>query len=103
MFHKASFIPYVYDYAICTRFLSQKDIQIVAGSGCPTLDRKVVNSGKRLRAHVGTDEGNVCTQNKISLLRFRDKISLLHEVACIHLSNVDSFVGLQLLCFEGKL
>ncbi|KAL3501963.1 hypothetical protein ACH5RR_036412 [Cinchona calisaya] len=44
-----------------TRFLSRKDIQIIAGSGCPSLDRKVVNSGKRLRAHVGIDEGNVCS------------------------------------------
>nr|GEV67940.1 zinc finger protein VAR3, chloroplastic-like [Tanacetum cinerariifolium] len=36
-------------------------IQTVAGSGCPSTDRKVVNSGKRLRAHVGIDEGNVCS------------------------------------------
>ncbi|CAI9096765.1 OLC1v1032977C1 [Oldenlandia corymbosa var. corymbosa] len=43
------------------RSLSRKDIQIIAGSGCPSLDRKVVNSGKRLRAHACTDEGNVCS------------------------------------------
>ncbi|KAJ7954317.1 zinc finger protein VAR3, chloroplastic-like [Quillaja saponaria] len=43
------------------RFLSRQDIQVVAGCGCPSLDRKVVNSGKRLRAHVGIDEGNVCS------------------------------------------
>ncbi|KAI3763720.1 hypothetical protein L2E82_13715 [Cichorium intybus] len=36
------------------------DIQAVAGSGCPSIDRKVVNSGKRLRAHMGIDEVNVC-------------------------------------------
>ncbi|GJU51790.1 hypothetical protein Tco_1221345 [Tanacetum coccineum] len=36
-------------------------VQTVAGSGCPSTDRKVVNSGKRLRAHVGIDEGNVCS------------------------------------------
>jgi hypothetical protein len=27
--------------------------------GCPSIDRKVVNSGKRLRAYVGLDEGEV--------------------------------------------
>ncbi|GAV64798.1 zf-RanBP domain-containing protein, partial [Cephalotus follicularis] len=43
------------------RQLSRKDIQVVVGSGCPSIDRKVVNSGKRLRAHVGIDEGNVCS------------------------------------------
>ncbi|KAK9074563.1 hypothetical protein SSX86_007161 [Deinandra increscens subsp. villosa] len=30
-------------------------------TGCPSIDRKVVNSGKRLRAHLGIDEGNVCS------------------------------------------
>lgn len=44
------------------RYFSRKDIQVIAGSGCPSLDRKVVNSGKRLRAHVGIDEGTVCAQ-----------------------------------------
>ncbi|KAJ0094858.1 hypothetical protein Patl1_15513 [Pistacia atlantica] len=43
------------------RYFSRKDIQIIAGCGCPSIDRKVVNSGKRLRAHVGIDEGNVCS------------------------------------------
>lgn len=42
------------------RMLSRKDIQIIARCGCPSLDRKVVNSGKRLRAYVGVDEGDVC-------------------------------------------
>lgn len=42
------------------RFLSRKDIQLIARSGCPSIDRKVVNSGKRLRAHVGIEEGDVC-------------------------------------------
>lgn len=36
---------------------------VIAGSGCPSTDRKVVNSGKRLRAHVGMNEGNVCIQD----------------------------------------
>ncbi|KAG8382712.1 hypothetical protein BUALT_Bualt05G0105900 [Buddleja alternifolia] len=43
------------------RYLSRKDIIVIAGSGCPSTDRKVVNSGKRLRAHVGINEGNVCS------------------------------------------
>ncbi|KAK9091474.1 hypothetical protein Sjap_024651 [Stephania japonica] len=43
------------------RYLSRKDIHMVVGSGCPSIDRKVVNSGKRLRAHVGIDEGLVCS------------------------------------------
>ncbi|GAB4828721.1 hypothetical protein Ancab_018389 [Ancistrocladus abbreviatus] len=42
------------------RYLSRKDIKVVVESGCPTVDRKVVNSGKRLRAHVGMHEGSVC-------------------------------------------
>ncbi|XP_030448048.1 uncharacterized protein LOC115670830 [Syzygium oleosum] len=43
------------------RYLSKKHIQVIAECGCPSTDRKVVNSGKRLRAHVGIDEGNVCS------------------------------------------
>ncbi|KAL1216462.1 Zinc finger protein VAR3 [Cardamine amara subsp. amara] len=42
------------------RYLSKKDIKVIAGCGCPSTDRKVVNSGKRLRAYVGIDESNVC-------------------------------------------
>ncbi|KAI3731518.1 hypothetical protein L1987_62706 [Smallanthus sonchifolius] len=38
-----------------------EDIQMIAGSSCPSIDRKVVNSGKRLRAHLGIDEVNVCS------------------------------------------
>ncbi|KAK9105912.1 hypothetical protein Scep_022756 [Stephania cephalantha] len=43
------------------RYLSRKDIHMVVGSGCPSIDRKVVNSGKRLRAHLGIDEELVCS------------------------------------------
>ncbi|KAL7604780.1 zinc finger protein VAR3, chloroplastic [Lactuca sativa] len=42
-------------------YLTRGDIHAVAGSGCPSIDRKVVNSGKRLRAHMGIHEGNVCS------------------------------------------
>lgn len=45
--------------AFSTSYFSRKDIEIVAGSGCPSTDRKVVNSGKRLRAYVDIDEENV--------------------------------------------
>ena len=41
------------------RFLSQKDIGVILALGCPSLDRKVINSGKCLRAYTGIDEGNV--------------------------------------------
>ncbi|EEE59800.1 hypothetical protein OsJ_12324 [Oryza sativa Japonica Group] len=44
------------------RHLSRWDIQVALRYGCPSIDRKVVNSGKRLRAHVGLDEGEVCSQ-----------------------------------------
>ncbi|XP_008777784.2 zinc finger protein VAR3, chloroplastic [Phoenix dactylifera] len=43
------------------RYLSRRDIQIIVKCGCPSIDRKVVNSGKRLRAHVGIEEGDVCS------------------------------------------
>ncbi|PIA26618.1 hypothetical protein AQUCO_09100050v1 [Aquilegia coerulea] len=43
------------------RDISRKDIAVILGSGCPSIDRKVVNSGKRLRAHVGIEEGKVCS------------------------------------------
>lgn len=43
------------------RQFSKREIQIVVGSGCPSLDRKVVNSAKRLRSHVGIDEREVCS------------------------------------------
>eukprot|EP01018_Ginkgo_biloba_P036059 Gb_05351 [translate_table: standard] len=43
------------------RSLSRRDIQVVVGYGCPSLDGKVVSSGKRLRAYVHVDEGDVCS------------------------------------------
>ncbi|CAJ1932644.1 unnamed protein product [Sphenostylis stenocarpa] len=49
------------DHFHILRFLSRKDIEVTVALGCPSLDRKVVNSGKRLRAYVGIDEGNVCS------------------------------------------
>ncbi|KAF6150831.1 hypothetical protein GIB67_020914 [Kingdonia uniflora] len=49
--HRFDIIPY----------FSHKDIQVIVESGCPSIDRKVVNSGKRLRARVGLDEKNVCS------------------------------------------
>ncbi|OEL19052.1 Zinc finger protein VAR3, chloroplastic [Dichanthelium oligosanthes] len=44
------------------RHISRWDIQVALRCGCPSIDRKVVNSGKRLRAYVGLDEGEVCSQ-----------------------------------------
>ncbi|XP_075496280.1 uncharacterized protein LOC142533414 [Primulina tabacum] len=43
------------------RYLSRESILEIAGTGCPSTDRKVVNSGKRLRAYVGSNEENVCS------------------------------------------
>ncbi|EYU33974.1 hypothetical protein MIMGU_mgv1a024769mg [Erythranthe guttata] len=40
--------------------LSKQDIQTIVEKGCPNLFRKTVNSGKRLRAYVELDEGDVC-------------------------------------------
>ncbi|XP_050223350.1 DNA polymerase zeta catalytic subunit [Mercurialis annua] len=43
------------------RSLSKKDIQILVGYGCPSVDKKVVFSAKLLRKHVHLDEGDVCS------------------------------------------
>ncbi|KAL3329947.1 hypothetical protein AABB24_034019 [Solanum stoloniferum] len=43
------------------RYLSPQDIGVLASCGCPSMDRKVVNSGKRLRVLFGIEEGNVCS------------------------------------------
>ncbi|PKI54911.1 hypothetical protein CRG98_024693 [Punica granatum] len=41
--------------------LSSKHIRVIVECGCPSTDRKVVNSSKRLRAYLGLDESNVCS------------------------------------------
>ncbi|XP_027350284.1 uncharacterized protein LOC113861569 [Abrus precatorius] len=43
------------------RSLSRKDIQVLVGFGCPTVDKKVVFSAKLLRKHAHLDEGDVCS------------------------------------------
>ncbi|KAL8130247.1 hypothetical protein V2J09_019402 [Rumex salicifolius] len=40
--------------------LSKDDVQALVASGCPNLNRKVVNSAKRLRAYTGLNEADVC-------------------------------------------
>ncbi|PKA52367.1 Zinc finger protein VAR3, chloroplastic [Apostasia shenzhenica] len=47
------------------RYLPRKDIRTIVVCGCPSIDRKVVSSGKRLRAFVGVDEGEVCSACKL--------------------------------------
>ncbi|KAI4367340.1 hypothetical protein MLD38_023088 [Melastoma candidum] len=42
------------------RYLSREDVRVIAECGCPNIDRKVVNSGKRLRKSMDMDEENVC-------------------------------------------
>ncbi|XP_057744921.1 zinc finger protein VAR3, chloroplastic-like isoform X1 [Arachis stenosperma] len=49
------------DHFDLLRFLPRKDIANTVAFGCPSLDRKVINSAKRLRAHLNFDEGNVCS------------------------------------------
>ncbi|KAJ0988641.1 hypothetical protein J5N97_006997 [Dioscorea zingiberensis] len=58
---RTSCLAFARDRLNLIRYFSRRDIQVIVGSGCPSLDRKVVNSGKRLRAHVGIQEGNVCS------------------------------------------
>lgn len=43
------------------RSLSVDDIQSMVEGGCPKLQRKVVNSAKRLRVYVGLEEKSVCS------------------------------------------
>ncbi|KAJ0489203.1 putative Zinc finger, RanBP2-type, HAD superfamily, Zinc finger, RanBP2-type superfamily [Helianthus annuus] len=40
--------------------LSMQDVQTLVEKGCPNINRKTVNSGKRLRAHLQLDEGDAC-------------------------------------------
>lgn len=58
------------------RFLSQKDIGVIVTFGCPSLDRKVINSGKRLRAYAGIDEGNVGDDHVSTVIYFSSLHSL---------------------------
>ncbi|CAL9068916.1 uncharacterized protein LOC135626320 [Musa acuminata AAA Group] len=43
------------------RSLSRKDLQVLVGHGCPSMDPKVVFSAKLLRKLVHLDEGDVCS------------------------------------------
>ncbi|KAL2345685.1 hypothetical protein Fmac_006970 [Flemingia macrophylla] len=43
------------------RSLSRKDIHVLVGYGCPTVDKRVVFSAKLLRKHAHLDEGDVCS------------------------------------------
>ncbi|KAL2635431.1 hypothetical protein R1flu_006910 [Riccia fluitans] len=42
------------------RSFAQRDLEIIARFGCPTVDRKVVNAGKRLREYLKIDEVSIC-------------------------------------------
>ncbi|KAI0510676.1 hypothetical protein KFK09_011285 [Dendrobium nobile] len=41
--------------------LPRKDIQVLVGHGCPSMDSKVVFSAKLLRKYLHIDEGDVCS------------------------------------------
>eukprot|EP00249_Psilotum_nudum_P021065 c27957_g1_i3 orf=156-2753(+) len=47
------------------RFLSKQAIRVIVNFGCPSIDRKVVNAAKRLRAQLGIVEGDVCQQCRL--------------------------------------
>ncbi|KAL4567839.1 hypothetical protein LXL04_023435 [Taraxacum kok-saghyz] len=59
-------------------YFTRGDIHAVAGSGCPSIDRIVVNSGKRLRAYIGIDEGNVSQNLRLRLNSLIDSTTSLH-------------------------
>jgi hypothetical protein len=84
----------------CYRYLSRWDIQVALRSGCPSIDRKVVNSGKRLRAHVGLDEGEVSKSKYVKrnfyLLRFLNQGNQIPE-----LPNTGKYV--KALCVQTIL
>ncbi|XP_039162561.1 uncharacterized protein LOC104435526 isoform X2 [Eucalyptus grandis] len=56
---RTAYLNFARDRYDVMRYLSKKHIQVIAECGRPSRDRKVVNSGKHLRAHVGIDEGNL--------------------------------------------
>ncbi|KAF4355443.1 uncharacterized protein LOC115714361 [Cannabis sativa] len=60
-FIRTACLNFARDHFNLIRFLSKKNIQVISGCGCPSLDRKVVNSGKRLRAYAGVNEGDTCS------------------------------------------
>lgn len=83
--------------------------------GCPSLDRKVVNSGKRLRAYVGIDEGNVSNDLVSDIICFCLWYTLqvsffsISKTDSLHLTNNYNLYepmlqsGMQFLQFEGGL
>ncbi|XP_078444658.1 zinc finger protein VAR3, chloroplastic-like isoform X2 [Wolffia australiana] len=58
-------LDYARDRSELIRYLSREDIHLLAGAGCPSSDRKVTNSAKRLRAYVGINEGKVCSSCRL--------------------------------------
>jgi len=54
------FLTFLLLIVMLCRLLPVGDVQAVVEGGCPNILRKVVNSAKRLRAHLQLDEGDVC-------------------------------------------
>jgi len=73
---------------ILRRFLARKDIGVTVALGCPSLDRKVVNSGKRLRAYVGIDEGNVSNDLVSTIICFCLCIHILYNFLLFYIRNM---------------
>ncbi|KAL4567905.1 hypothetical protein LXL04_023501 [Taraxacum kok-saghyz] len=76
-------------------YFTRGDIHAVAGSGCPSIDRKVVNSGKRLRAYIGIDEGNVSQNLRLRLNSLIDSTTSLHAPQILPFSLIDSTTSLH--------
>uniref|UniRef100_A0A804M2U3 CR-type domain-containing protein n=1 Tax=Zea mays TaxID=4577 RepID=A0A804M2U3_MAIZE len=70
------------------RHISRCDIQVALRCGCPSIDRKVVNSGKRLRAYVGLVEGEFFRNI------FRDRDFGSHDIkVALELSFMEAVQG----------
>jgi len=82
-----------FQMTILARFLSQKDIGVIVTFGCPSLDRKVVNSGKRLRAYAGIDEGNVGDDHFLQSFTFL--YCIIHNFAFTYHKNFLAFNSLM--------
>ncbi|KAF3779320.1 Zinc finger protein [Nymphaea thermarum] len=82
------------------RSLSRKDIQILVGHGCPSVDNKVVFSAKLLRKYVHLDEGDV---SRAKLLIFIATMKLL-SIGCLsHFHLCLLFVTPTLFTFEFEI
>lgn len=79
------------------RHLSRWDIQVALRCGCSSTDRKVVNAGKRLRAYVGLDEGEVTTMKSETIVVF------MHPHYSEILDKYPKVLGMYVAISKGSL